>query len=399
MRSDDERREVISLDSQEGRYSRLEMISWWDQRLLREAKVMVVGAGALGNEIIKNLALIGVGRVLIVDFDVIEESNLSRSVLYRSDDGSRSKASTAAEAARKINPDCEFIPLNADVTRQVGAGLFRWADVVICGLDNREARLAVNSACWRVTRPWVDGATESFQGVARVFAPPDGACYECTLSEQDRKFMAVRNSCGFIAREAVRQGGTPTTPTTSAVIAGIEVQEAIKLLHTAAGRDDCPPALAGRGFFFDGVTYDCFTIDYTRRDDCLGHETFDNIVETDLASDTATLADVLAIAERHIGEGVVIDLPSDMITGLRCTECGTSTELFRLLNAVNADEAACPGCGKLRVPEVESECSMKSSFASIPLKDLGLGLMEILPARRGELEVQVELSGDMCILK
>jgi hypothetical protein len=187
----------------------------------------------------------------------------------------------------------------------------------VCGLDNREARLAVNKACWKVNRPWVDGATEGLQGVARVFVPPDGVCYECTLGEQDQRIMAFRDSCGFFGREAYRQGHTPTTPTTSAVIAGVQVQEAIKLLHAPGlvGAKDwehkpvaleqgsssqsfaptvTPAAsLVGKGFFFDGDSYDCFTIDYTRREDCLSHETFENVIETDLASDTATLADVM----------------------------------------------------------------------------------------------------------
>ena len=410
----------VVIDTEEDRYSRLRMIPWWDQALLSRSKVLVVGAGALGNEIIKNLALVGIGSVLIVDFDLVEASNLSRSVLFRPEDEGRPKSLAAASGARSINPDCGFLHLRADITRDVGLGVFRWADVVICGLDNREARLAVNRACWKVTRPWVDGATEALQGIARVFTPPDGPCYECTLSEQDQRIMAVRDSCGFFAREAYRQGRTPTTPPTSSVMAGIQVQEAIKLLHAQSRADTggrgsrravsgssagaspsqlshvvgAPPSLAGKGFFFDGAAYDCFTIDYTRRQDCLSHETFANIVETDLTSDSATLADVMRIAEDHIGRELTIDLPSEMITGFTCTHCGASEEFFRLLQGVTADEARCPGCGAERVPEVVAECRRGSSFESIPLADLGFGIMDIVAVRSGETAAQVEISGD-----
>lgn len=380
----------LDIDTSEDRYSRLRLIPWWDQEVLRRAKVMVVGAGALGNEIIKGLALLGVGKLMIVDFDCVEESNLSRSVLYSVDDEGKCKAHAAAAAAMKINPDCDVVALNTDVTREVGLGVFRWADVVICGLDNREARLAVNKACWKVNRPWVDGATEAFQGVARVFVPPDGPCYECTLSEQDQRVMAVRDSCGFLAREAYRQGRTPTTPTTSAVIAGVEVQEAVKLLHKEARL----PGLAGRGFFFDGMSYDCFTIEYTHRDDCLSHETWESIIESDLSSDSATLSDVLKLAREHTGEGAVIDLTCEMVTGLRCGSCGSSETLFRLLDSMNREDAACPECGSVRIPDVAYEYDRESPFGNLALSELGFAVMDILPARAGDREVQIEVSGD-----
>jgi len=381
----------ITIETDEDRYSRLRMIPWWDQERLARAKVMVVGAGALGNEIIKDLALLGIGSLLIVDFDRIETSNLSRSVLYRPEDAGSSKAHTAAAAARSANADCATFALNADITHAVGLGVFRWADVVICGLDSREARLAVNRACWKVNRPWVDGATESFQGIVRVFVPPDGACYECTLGEHDQRIMSARNSCGFLAREAYRQGRTPTTPTTSAVIAGIEVQEALKLLHPEANL----PNLAGKGFFFDGGAYDCFTIEYTRAEDCLSHETYGDIVRTHLSSDTATLADVAAEAAKIVGEEAIIDLPCEMVTQLRCNSCGSAEEFFRLVDSVDPTEAACPNCGETRVPEVACEYEAESAFGGISLAKLGFGIMDVIPVRGRESEVQIEISGDL----
>lgn len=385
------RAQGISLD--EDRYARLKMIPWWDQDLLRRSKVLVVGAGALGNEILKNLALLGIGNILIVDFDEVEVSNLSRSVLYRMADGGASKAHAAASAVRELNPDCTVHALNADICSGVGAGVFRWADVIICGLDNRQARMAVNAACWRVNRPWVDGATESFQGIARVFRPPDGVCYECTLSEQDMKLLNVRNSCGFLAKEAIRRGMTPTTPTTSAVVAGIEVQEAVKLLHSPD-----LPGLVNKGFFFDGSTYDCFTIEYSRRDDCLSHETYETIIETDLTSETATPADVMRVARQHLGGEVVLEMPGEMVTGLRCNSCDTHERFFRLLDSMHEEEANCPHCGKMRVPDVVAEFEPDAEFASVKLSELGFGILDIIAARSDEETLGVEISGDSRVL-
>src|SRR5439155_8794643 len=86
--------------AQEDRFHRFKLIGWWDQKKLANAKVLVIGAGALGNEIVKNLALLGVGHVLIADLDRIENSNLSRSVLYRAADNGSYKATAAVAAAR-----------------------------------------------------------------------------------------------------------------------------------------------------------------------------------------------------------------------------------------------------------------------------------------------------------
>src|SRR5262245_40479468 len=203
------------LDLREGRFSRLEAIQWWDQSRLREARVLIIGAGALGNEVIKNLSLLGIGNLIIADMDRIELSNLSRSVLFRASDEGLPKAECAARAAREIYPEIEATALVANVLASVGLGWFRWADVVVGALDNREARVFVNSACAMVGRPWIDGGIEVLQGVARGFAPPSTACYECTMSTVDWDLLNKRRSCSLLARRALASNGTPTTPTTA----------------------------------------------------------------------------------------------------------------------------------------------------------------------------------------
>src|SRR6185369_7975526 len=118
---------VISDD----RYSRLRLIGWWDQEKIRAAKVLVVGAGAIGNEVLKNLALLGVGRIWVIDLDEIEDSNLTRSILFRHEDCGKSKAIAAAEEVRNINPDVNITPIHGNVITDIGLGLFREVDVVI----------------------------------------------------------------------------------------------------------------------------------------------------------------------------------------------------------------------------------------------------------------------------
>ena len=117
--------ELNSSDFEEDRYSRLRLIPWWDQVKIQNAKIMVVGAGALGNELVKNLTLLGIGNILILDMDSIENSNLTRSVLFRRNDVGRYKSEVAAERAREINPDVNAVGIVANIIDDVGLGVFR----------------------------------------------------------------------------------------------------------------------------------------------------------------------------------------------------------------------------------------------------------------------------------
>lgn len=187
-------------DFTEDRYSRLRLIPWWDQDKLKHARVMVVGAGAIGNELIKNLSLLGVGTIFVVDMDEIEHSNLTRSVLFRREDVSHYKADVAAMRGMELNPDVCIHALCANVVTEVGLGLFRRMDVVLGGLDNREARLSMNQSCYKVNIPWIDGAIEALGGFARVFIPPEGPCYECTMTEADWQQIRKRKSCALLTQ-------------------------------------------------------------------------------------------------------------------------------------------------------------------------------------------------------
>jgi molybdopterin/thiamine biosynthesis adenylyltransferase len=382
-------------DADNDRFHRFRLISWWDQEKLARARVLVVGAGALGNEIIKNLALLGIGNILIADMDRIENSNLSRSVLYRKEDNGQFKADIAARGAKEIYPDIHAHAFNGNVVYDLGLGAFRWADVIIGGLDNREARLSINRNCWRCNKPWVDGAIQTIDGTARVFVPenhplgkPDAPCYECTMSQTDWKLLQLRRSCNLLSKSEMETGKTPTTPTISSVIAGVQCQEAVKILH---GMD----TFSGQGWVFNGLTADSYLTQFQRKETCYSHDTLDEIVPMDWSAGSTTVNDALAEARRRLGPTAELEFARDVLEKLVCPKCHREQTLFASLGKVKADQANCPDCPGVR-REVVTFYKVRGNeaFLDRPLAEIGVPAFDILIARAGERAIGLELSAD-----
>ena len=111
---------IVITDPDTDRYHTFSYISWWKQEVVRDATALVIGAGALGNEVLKNLALMGIGNLIIADFDTIEDSNLSRSVLFRATDRGRRKVDVAAERVKELNPDVKVKTWHGDINHGLG---------------------------------------------------------------------------------------------------------------------------------------------------------------------------------------------------------------------------------------------------------------------------------------
>ena len=349
---------------------------------------MVVGAGAIGNELIKNLALLGVGKIVIVDMDKIEQTNLTRSILYRMKDVGKYKSEAACQAAMEINPDVRAICLNKNIVTDIGLGVFRSMDIVLGGLDNREARLAINQSCYKVNKPWIDGAIEVLNGFARVFVPP-GPCYECTMTETDWKLINKRKSCALLTHDQMLEGKTPTTPTSSSIIAGVQVQEMLKLLHN----DRNLPTLAGKGYVFNGLTHDSFVVEYQLKDDCMSHDAYDNIKEMDWSARKTTLRDILTQAKSDLGDGCIIEFERDIATTASCV-CGHKKDIFNTVNRLRGADIACDKCGKAMQFETVHTITGTEDFLDKPLYDLGIPLFHIIAVRRGMEYIYYELSKD-----
>jgi adenylyltransferase/sulfurtransferase len=377
---------VLRLDD---RYHRQSLITWWDQQRVAATRILVIGAGALGNEILKLLALIGSGYTLVYDPDRIERSNLSRSVLFRQSDEGGYKAEVAVREMQAINPDVRGHARCQNVIASAGLGVFLWADVVIGAVDNREARVFVNSACARTRRTWVDGAIEGLAGIVRVFSPRDGACYECTMNATDRKLLAERRSCAMLARDAVLRGHVPTSAVAASVIGAMEVQEAIKVVHGQ-------PTLAGQGLHLDGLFGEFSRVAYPRRPDCPGHEDAGPIEPLGLGVADITLGALLDRAEAAVGAGASLDLSRDVIVAWSCASCGATAPGGAVLGTVRESQARCPGCGAHRALEIASSVARDGLVdLSLTPAQLGLPPLDIVIARQGmERQVAWLFDGD-----
>ena len=370
------------------RFSRFRLIPWWDQEKIARCRLLVIGAGALGNEILKNAALLGFRQVVLVDMDRIEESNLSRAVMFRAEDVGSWKTEAAARSYRSLAPEASIHPLVANVMHGCGLGLFEWSDVIVAGLDNREARLWINRSAWKVNRPWIDGAIEGINGVARVFLPGVPPCYECTLGEVDWQLLQKRMSCNLLTLESTLEGKVPTTPTISSIIAGLQVQEAVKLIHGL-------PTLSGKGFIFEGMNHSSYVVEYTPNADCMSHYSLPRIVHLAEASGDLTLDDLLNRARADLGSpDVGVEFSRDVLQKFVCPECHEEEELYQPLGSVAFEASRCPKDGHLRSVISLHSFVGEAELAKRTLNRLGLPPLDIFVARAGDREIGYVPYGD-----
>jgi adenylyltransferase/sulfurtransferase len=261
-------------------------LSWFKQDKVSSAHIMVVGCGALGNEVLKNLALFGVGNLVLVDFDEVEFSNLTRSILFCSDDATkhRYKVEAAAESIKKINPNINVTTIVGDISYQVGLGLIRKMNAVVGCLDNRWARYSLNRLCMRAGVPWVDGGINALEGVAKVFIPGKN-CYACTLEPSALEELKKRTSCAVAIKRNEESGRVPTTPVVASIIGAVEAQEAMKLIHKEELASGELTSLCGKMFCYDGASMTVRLVSHQAwENDCPVHECWSPITKLSLTN-------------------------------------------------------------------------------------------------------------------
>jgi molybdopterin/thiamine biosynthesis adenylyltransferase len=241
-------------DTELNRYARhivMREVGGQGQKVLKEAKVLVVGAGGLGSPVLQYLAASGVGTIGVIDDDVVDNANLQRQVIHRDADIGLAKVFSAQVAMMAQNPYVTVRPYERRLTEDIAAELIAEYDLVLDGCDNFETRYLVNKTCVALGKPLISGALTQWEGQLSVFDPAnDAPCYQCIFPQAPSPELAP--SCA----EAGVIGPLP------GVVGSMMAIEAIKVI-TGAGA-----SLRGEMIIYDALYGESRKITLERRADC-----------------------------------------------------------------------------------------------------------------------------------
>ena len=281
------------------RYSRhliIPDVGMTGQKRLKNAKVLCVGAGGLGSPALLYLAAAGVGTLGVIDFDVVDESNLQRQIIHGQSDIGRPKALSARDSIKEVNPYITVVVHEEALTNDNVMQIFSGYDLIVDGTDNFATRYMVNDACVLLNKPYVWGSIYRFDGQASVFWSEYGPCYRCLYPEPPPPGMVP--SCA--------EGGV--LGVLCASIGSIQVTEAIKVL-TGIGEP-----LVGRLMIYDALEMNYRTLNIRKDPDCpicgknptitdlIDYDAFCGAVSADAqqaaAGSTITAAELKAMLDR-----------------------------------------------------------------------------------------------------
>ncbi len=282
------------------RYSRhliIPDVGMTGQKRLKNAKVLCVGAGGLGSPALLYLAAAGVGTLGVIDFDVVDESNLQRQIIHGQSDIGRPKALSARDSVNEVNPYVTVVVHQEALTNDNVMEIFSLYDLIVDGTDNFATRYMVNDACVLLGKPYVWGSIFRFDGQASVFWADYGPCYRCLYPEPPPPGMVP--SCA--------EGGV--LGVLCASIGSIQVTEAIKVL-TGIGEP-----LVGRLMIYDALEMNYRTLNIRKDPDCaicgknptitelIDYDNFCGVVSADAqeaaAGSTITAADLKGMLDRE----------------------------------------------------------------------------------------------------
>ncbi|MCX7891595.1 MAG: ThiF family adenylyltransferase [Burkholderiales bacterium] len=321
------------------RHLRHALIDWFPQARVRAARIAVVGAGAVGNEVVKNLALLGAGAIDVFDFDRVELHNLTRAVFLREADVGAPKASALAARAAEVDPAVRVTAVEGDFWDTLPLAALAGYDCAVAAVDNFEARVRLNRMCRIAGVDFVSAGIDSRLASLEAFpfaSNPDCACYECHLPESAYQRIAARYSCGGLRRVAAAERLVPTTAITASVAGALAASAALRL-----GRDAGDGA---RRVLFDTIGGGASVAALARRAGCAGCG--------DLGERPRVLAARAAWRERiaAIADDVAVQTSDPLIVGYACARCGDRSRAgqYVLRRARDFDDriAICAACGE-----------------------------------------------------
>lgn len=382
------------------------LLSWFKKEKVKNARVLVAGAGALGNEVVKNLALFGIGQIYVVDFDRIEISNLTRSVLFREEDAYNHsyKSEIVAKRAMEINPQIKVVPIVGNLFSEVGFGIYNSVDVIIGCLDSRIARYLLNRLAMRAGKTWIDGSIENMTGVVRVYTPGI-SCYECGLSREEFNNIMLRTGCADVVRMQGNAGRVATTPISASIIGAMQVQEAMKIIHLSEDEPVPFKTLQGKMLRYEGLTNSVNTYKYASwKSTCPAHERWDNIIKVDLLSAENSVCEVLSILKEVLNVNAVeINMRNNkfidkIISDKPEKEFPVQLPESKLDNYITNNEEL----RKLSYKTLFYKCFIENideyfPYQEMSLKEIGIPLFDVIQVSTEKGQFFVELTKDASI--
>lgn len=254
-------------------WDRQRRIKGWSQPSIAGSSCLVLGAGALGNEVCKLLLQLGVNRLTVVDYDVVEKANLNRCVFFSSQDALHKelKARVIAREGPRINPSA-VISFQTERIEDLPETFYSGFTCAFGCLDNLGARIHANSHCYG-RFPYIDGGTTGFLGRVQTVRSPS-ACFECSLTSRDYKLLWKKYSCLGEVLDFV-EPAMPALATTTSLVAAVMANEFVKIAHKGGrgeGKFVLPEeSLEGRFWFFNGLTNQSRVLSVSKRASCPVH--------------------------------------------------------------------------------------------------------------------------------
>lgn len=291
------------------------VLAGYDPALIAEGKVLVVGLGALGQNVVQNLSLIGIGQLMLVDFDTFERHNATRSPFYptRAEVARHGRAKAAVVAHRAAQASTASTPAvyySADLIQVLGDGAISWADIVVVAVDSMTARAWLAERCRLLGRPMLEGAFSGPDFNLSAFAATAGTvCYRCGRPDRESS-----TSCTAYALAAERANIVPAIQTTAAALGGYQAEQAVQLLHGQLDR-------LGRRSYGNVRRESLQTALLTVHDRCPGIHFPEPFIGTVHNLGTAsTLADFIGAVTDQFGPAG-LQLSEPVISNLSCTKC------------------------------------------------------------------------------
>ena len=339
------------------------MISPQTSALIKKTKILVVGVGAGGNEVLKNLLLMGFGNFTIIDFDTVEDSNLSRTTLFRKEDIGKSKSLIAAQRLKELalheNP-C-IVGLHGNLMTDFGKGLFMEHDIVVSCVDTQKCRAYINDWCVRTKTPFFEMGFERYNVNVSFFAPTgkmmqkDGKIIEKLPSDDGffptflegfpvclreeigvGEFGEKRNSCSGHKVKDVQLAKIPTIQVAASMAGTLIATEIVKFL---SGID----SIRNKMLFFSGISYETLPVGYNRNPKCTIHD--DNIPIEELPTQlNPSLKELLQSIEEKYSSTAMLKLLDSFVLSGECHGCGKKLTFNKRSLELYDEDLWCDDC-------------------------------------------------------